>query len=424
MKRFLNTISVITIFLLSSSFLNGQEAEVRDTLNLEPGYANDIYYSLKNGEVSNVARNTWDIAFFTPRFSAGIIINEGNGVQLFSYPNGDTSAWSSIDTSGMSGWTAMNNSPETWEEGAFNRNALGHPDYGWGVYNQIDHSVYGDSVFIIKTASATMKLRIVKKVSIDNLYYFTYANVDGSNEQTVELDVVPFEDKNFIYYSLDNNEVVDREPSSESWDILFTKYIDMVETNEGGFAPYLVTGATNNVNAYSSNVYPADPSYVDWTAQPFDSAKNAIGYDWKSFDMGTFQWVVKDSNYYFVKTVDGDVYKLQFKLWEGSSTGLFVLDRWLVSLSSVDEFGLADNGFDIYPNPSSGSVTIAAPSALNGEFDLRIMDQAGRLVYLGRYSGKQLNNGIKLSNLNMPGGIYLVSVTGNNYAFTQKLMVR
>ncbi len=166
MKKITINQMLMAFLMLATSMLYAQDVVVRDTLVMGPGYADDIYYSFDNGEVSKVARGDWDIAFYTPRFSAGIIVNEGNGVQLFSYPNGDTSAWSAIDTSGMASWSPMHNSPESWEEGAFNAHASGHPDYGWGVYNSVDHYVYGDSLFVIATPSGMKKLRIIVKKSV------------------------------------------------------------------------------------------------------------------------------------------------------------------------------------------------------------------------------------------------------------------
>ena len=65
-------------------------------------------------------------------------------------PLGDMNAWDAVDTSQMAGWPALYNSDTTWLNGAFDRNATGHPDYGWGVYNSQTHDVIGDSIFIIK----------------------------------------------------------------------------------------------------------------------------------------------------------------------------------------------------------------------------------------------------------------------------------
>ena len=420
MKRYIYLIHTFIFTILFSSVSYSQP----DSITMGTGYADDIFYSFKNGEVSKAARNTWDIAFFTPRFSAGIIINEGNGVQLYTYPNGEIHDWASIDTNGMANWPVMYNSPEYWEEGAFNANAPGHPDYGWGLYNMVDHSVYGDSLFVIKTPSGIKKLKIDKKVSIDNIYHFTYANLDGSDEQVVELDVKPFETKRFAYYSLENNEALDREPAKENWDILFTKYMDWTTTLEGDSSLYLVTGVTNNVGVFSKNFYPVEPSFSDWFPTPFDSTKNAIGYNWKTFDMGIFQWTIKDSNYYFVNTVDGDIYKLGFVSWTGSGSGVCVFEKSLVSLSSIGDDEEIEEGFTIYPNPTSDFITIKTPERVKGTSTVRILDQSGRLLFTENFTDNELNEGVQLSNLNLSFGIYIVSVTGDKYAKSQKLIVR
>ena len=420
MKRNIYFIYLIAFATTFSSVTYAQT----DSIVMGDAYADDVFYSFKNGEVSKEARNTWDIAFFTPRFSAGIIINEGNGVQLYTYPNGDTSAWASIDTNGMANWKTMYNSPEYWEEGAFNMNAKGHPDYGWGVYNMVDHSVYGDSLFVINTPSGLKKLKIDKKISIENIYHFTYANLDGSNEQIVELDVKPFETKRFAYYSLENNESLDREPAKEDWDILFTKYMDWTTTLAGDSSLYLVTGVTNNVDVFSKNFYPVDPSFSDWYPASFDSTKNAIGYDWKSFDMGSFQWAIKDSNYYFVSTVEGDIYKLGFVSWSGSgSGGVCVFEKSLISLSSLDEETVDNERFEMYPNPASDFITIKTPEHLKGIFTVQIFDQSGRQIFSQNFNDYELSQGLQLGNTNLSKGIYIVSITGNKYANSQKLIV-
>ena len=426
MKNFLLKFKLISIALLSLAFIHVHGTTEGDSLSMGPTYADDIYYSFENGEVSKAARDTWDIAFYTQRFSSGILINEGNTVELYTYPNGDTSAWNTIDTTGMStNWKKMYNSKEYFEVGAFSINALGHPDYGWGVYNTVNHSVYGDSLFIIVTPSGIKKIRIDVKISLDNIYHFTYADLDGSNEQSVELDVVPYESKQFVYYSLANNKVVDREPAKESWDILFTKYFDEFRPGGGDPVPQLVTGVNNNIGVYSNNFYPVDPTFNNWASADFDSAKNAIGYDWKFFDFGSFSFIVTDSNYYFVKTVNGDIYKLKFKTWEGSSTGIFTFDKWLVSLSDVDELITANDAFVVYPNPSAnGSITIKTPATLAGDFSIQIIDQSGRKIYRKTFSNSQLRNGAKLTDIELPSGFYLIFVTGNNYAESQKLIVR
>jgi hypothetical protein len=424
MNKFYTTICMIATFVLSSTTFVGQSNNGREALTMGPGYANDIFYSFKNGEISTAARDTWDIAFYTPKFSAGIIINEGDGVELYTYPKGDTSAWASVDTSGMSGWKKMYNSPEYWEDGAFNVNALGHPDYGWGWYNSINHNVYGDSLYIIKTASGIKKLIIQAKLSVQNIYNFKYADLDGNNKQTISLDVTPYETKRFIYYSLETDEAIDREPAKENWDIMFTKYYDLVSDNEGNQVPYLVTGATSNVGIFSNNFYPVGPDYDDYMSKPFDSLKNSIGYDWKSFDMGTFEWTVKDSNYYFVKTFDGDVFKLQFISWEGSTTGNFEINTTEVGYAAIDETILSSSNLEVYPNPARDHFTLRSDFAGNGLNKMIITDEAGKTIFQRDYANTELSKGINVNNLNLNPGLYLIIIKGNNFTKTQKLIIQ
>ena len=419
--------STLSISLLIFTLLLGtiSFAQTRDTLSLTPGYSQDLFFSFENGEVATAARTNWDIAFYSARFSAGIMTNDGSGVMLYTYPNGDTAAWAAVDTTGMDSWPALYNSAQNWEDGAFNQNAHGDFDYGWGWYNQTDHSVYGDSIYVIELPGEGLKkLWIKKKVSVDNMFIFQYADLDGSNLQEVELDVKPYESKNFVYYSLLTNEALDREPEGQSWDIIFTKWVEMVDNGEGGTSPYPVTGALSNVNIAANHFYPVAPDFTDWYSQPLDSIKNKIGYDWKTLNFADFTWEIADSNYYFVKNYTGDIYKLGFVWWEGSMTGNFALDRQLVSLVSVEENVNTEMDLQVFPNPATNQFTVKSITEFKNDCQVTIFDQAGRAVYQNTLSAQELNNGFKVSNLNLTEGLYIISLTGNEYSASQKLMVR
>ena len=409
------------IFSISILNITGETTNLTsDTLSMNPGYTNDIFYSMNDGVVADVERAGWDIAFYTSAFSAGIIINEGSGVDLYTYPNGDTSSWASVDSSGLYSWKKLVNSAESWEDGAFNRNATGHPNYGWGTYNSVTHDVVGDSIYIINSPEAGFKkLWIVKKVSIANTYIIKYSNLDGTNEQSIEIDVKPFINKNFIYFSLTTNETIDREPSA-NWDILFTKYYDITFDNEGNPVDYLVTGATSNINREANKYYPVGDDFNEWASISFDTYKNVIGYNWKSFSMSTFSWVIEDSTVFFVKNEIGDVYKLVFTYWEGSATGVFAFNKEVLSLSTIYDEAEKQQLVSIYPNPASGiiNVSINDEDAINNE--LTITDLSGRMVY----SSTIRNSAITVNATNFESGLYFVSVIGDNYRETVKLVVR
>ena len=258
-----------------------------DSIAMGASYANDVYYSMENGTVSSSDMKDWDIGFTTSAFDFNIILNDGvsnmmagTGVQLFTYPLGDTSAWSTVDISDIANWTPMFNYDEDWDWGAFAINAAGHPDYGWGVYNAINHNVIGDSIFIIQTTNGDFKkLWIEHLISIARTFQFKYADIDGSNEHTVELVAGDYDTKNFVFYNLTTNEVVDREPAKTEWDLMFTKWV----VNE--YLPASVqraTGVLMNKKVEAVELLDfdiaGDSCYLDGE---FSESITTIGYDWK-----------------------------------------------------------------------------------------------------------------------------------------------
>jgi len=419
----MNIKKIYTLIIILSLGLTGLQANtISDTLTMGNGYENDLFYSMNDGLVSSVEREGWDIAFYSAGFSAGIIINDGAGVKLYTYPNGDTSNWNTVDSTGMTNWEPMANSPEYWENGAFNRNALGHPDYGWGIYNSITHNVVGDSVFVIEIPGLGFKkLWIVEKVSIENVYHLRFANLDGSEEAEVEIDIKPFASKIFAYYSFAKNEVIDREPSA-SWDILFTKYYDITYDNQGNAVEYLVTGATLNLNCKANKFYPVAENYDDWSAKVFDSLKNSIGYNWKTFNMNEFQWVVEDSTAFFVKNEAGDVFKLVFDFWEGTATGVFALNKEIISTSSIFNEDNKTSTVRLFPNPATKFVNIVCETGFKPNTEFVLLDISGRVVFSEQTEVPV--PGITVKTDFLKTGIYFLRINGGGINETQKLIIR
>ncbi len=290
-----------------------------DSITMGAAYADEVFYSLENGIVKTSPRSSWDIAFSTNPMSSTILTNEGYGVELYAYPNGDYSAWESIDTSGLYQWPVLYNSDTSWYYGAFDRNDLGHPDYGWGVYNMQTHDVMGDSLFILKTGDGTFqKLFIEKRAAMTNSFSIKYGSLDAAGE-TKEIACSQYTDKNFIYFSFLSGEILDVEPESDSWDLLFTKYYDES-------IPYNVTGVLTNMEIETAEVRDTDPGLADPGTAEFSTHISVIGSDWKSFDMGTFSYVIEPDLCYFVRKGDA-TYKITFTGTDGSASGKMVFDK-------------------------------------------------------------------------------------------------
>ncbi len=69
---------------------------------------------------------------------------------------------------------------------------------------------------------------------------------------------------------MDNQQVLDRDPDTASWDILFTKYSGIVQGT-----PYPVTGVFQNIDVPANRFAQVSPSYSDWSAAPMDSTKSS-----------------------------------------------------------------------------------------------------------------------------------------------------
>ena len=290
------------------------------TLSMGAGYANDIYYKLSDGLMTPVPRNNWDIGFSVSPREAAILINSTSGVILKAYPVSPGWNWSDpVDTTGFYSWTNLYNSDTTWTEGAFNMNATGHPNYGWGEYDMNTHNLTGVALYIIKTrAGSYKKIWIMNKLSALQQFTFRYSDLDGANEKTINLDLAG-SNKNFVYYSLDTDEEVDREPERDQWDILFTKYVDKSQN-------YTVTGVLQNIDVTAQESTDTDPLSKAFPTTGFLTAISTIGSDWKIIDMQTYQYTIDDTRVFFVKDLNGTVYRIKFKTFEGSSTGNLTFD--------------------------------------------------------------------------------------------------
>lgn len=318
---FLLLIFVILISFSSCEKDTGYNLITRnEILVMGAGYGDDVYYRLSDGLSTIVPRTNWDIGFSVSSREASILTNSTSGVVLKEVP-GEALSWISgaIDTAGYKSWATLYNSDTTWTIGAFNWNAALHPDYGWGEYNTSTHNLAGTSLYIIKTRSGSFrKIWIEKKLTVAQSYTFKYSDLNGQNEKTVTLDLSG-KNKNFVYYSVDENVVVDREPEKDKWDIVFTKWIDNTMY-------YPVTGVLQNFDISASDMTAEDPLAVEFPADGFMTDISTIGADWKSYNMNTSKYEVDLQRVYFVRDLNEKVYRIIFKTFVGSSTGEITFD--------------------------------------------------------------------------------------------------
>jgi hypothetical protein len=414
----MNKIILIIAGLVVSA---GAFAQNNEMISLGAGYSNQSFYSFTNGEVANVDNTNWDIAFSVSGMGSAIRVNGGYGLELYTYPNGDINDWSSLDTVGMSSWSSQINSDESWNLGAFDQNADENEafDLGWGIYSMITHYITGDSLHVLKWADGTTKkFQVIQLAS--GTYSFRCADIDGSNE--VESSVVKsdFSGKNFAYYSIMNNEVLDREPLSESWDLIFTKYVTELYPGMN----YGVTGVLSNAGysvAKAEDVPVADADYLEET---FEEEINTIGYDWKSFNMDTYLYDLQEDLSYFVrKDATSEIWKINFTSFAGSSSGDIEFTTESISTLEVAELN-SSNTFTLYPNPCKQRVVNLIYEISSDELlgSGTVLDMNGLVVYDFSLENGGLRNK-KLNLEHLAAGAYIVCYNYGTTLLRQKLIL-
>ncbi len=409
----------LLLFALAFSLLTN--AQITDTVSTRASYADQVWYSLENGEQARSAQDRWDLAFQISGFSASILINDGLGAELYTYPNGDTAAWSTIDTSGLASWTPAYNAPSSWDEGAFNRglDTSNSFDLGWGNYSFITHHVTADSLYVWKSPNGSLKKIWIERLA-SGTFHFKHANIDGSNLVQVALAKSNFSGKAFAYYNIAQDSILDLEPAVSDWDLLFSKYIDFIPV------PYSVSGIRTNPNVEVAQVYPVDPvSYNGYLNANYSDSANVIGYDWKSFDMSTFSWQLVDSTVYFIKS-DTNYWKVVMTDFGGSANGNYIFTKELINRStSLIERNEELGSFILYPNPAKQrNISLVTDFNQSASVQLRIISLNGQLVQEQSFSA---NSGMQTQvfQLNeLKAGVYFVRIEHPKGSLTKKLILK
>ncbi len=395
------------------------QAQVTETVSTSANYADQVWYSLENGEVGRELKDEWDIAFEVPGSTASILVNIQKGMSVWR--TGLTTAdWATLtDLSDESAWTSVQNADTSWHMGALNNQNLSPSafDLGWGTYNVTTHQIQGSRLFVIELLNGDRKKLKINSL-IGGVYNFTYANGDGSDEVTATITKSDYTGKRFAYYSIENDTELDREPLSVNWDITFHKYMRLTPSVYG------VTGVWSNPSAKVSVARQVDVDNVEWGNYVWDTKHNTIGWDWKEFNMGTFTYDIEDSLVFFIKDVPGDIWKVIFTGFSGASNGDYIFTKEKISSVSVDDQKYVLN-LNVFPNPSDGQdlqLVVDLPNAVQGT--LSITDLSGRVVYTAPFNRTAGFFTEKLALPSMNAGIYLLRIDAGQVQGLQKIVIR
>lgn len=420
---------ILTALLGLAAISTQAQQVVTDTVKTGSNYANQVWYSLANDEMGSAPKDNWDLAFDIIDITASIHINSASGVMLWNYPKGDKSAWSTVDTTGITTWDARYNTDTSWAVGAMGR--YGDPnnpfDLDWGLYDMATHNVTGDSIYIIQLVNGDYKKLMIESLS-GGTFSFKYANLDGSSEVSDKVIKGNFANKNMAYYSIVNGSTVNREPDMTKWDLVFTQYTAFISMG-GPLTPYPVSGVLQNrsVKAVKVDNLPNKNAYNTYQGHTFNSEINTIGYNWKSFNGSGYD--IKDSTVYFISTPDAEtgdnaIWKVIFTGFENSN-GSFIFDKSLMKAASVEDVFGNKATVSISPNPATGgNVNVVYDLNSNQEaVMLNVTDMTGKTVLSTQLESNAGLHVYALPVNSLSSGMYIVSVNTRGGSVQQKLVV-
>ncbi|MDX5447205.1 MAG: T9SS type A sorting domain-containing protein [Bacteroidota bacterium] len=378
------------------------------TVSTGAGYANEVFYSMANGVVKSEPVNNWHLAFTTNMMSASIRINENLGLELYKVAT-DTASYFNLDTTSKL-VTPLYNQEWSWEEGALNANATGHPDYGWGIYNQVTHGVTGDVTFVLKIDPTTYKKFFVRRMAADGSFVVRISNLDGSSESIFNFNKTNYSSKLFVYYDVLLDQLVDREPAKSSWDLTFTRYSTTVQSTQ-----YPVSGILQNPAVNVAEIRGVDTTMASAEIDDFSDTTDVIGWDFKNFNMASFQWEVSDSLTYYVEGQDGNIYRMVFTGFEGTSTGNYFFNQSQVSTVGLNEATWVKDLF-VYPNPAKENlhIRVTEVNGLSAEL-FTLTGQAVRRLELSQGENTMITS-------DLAQGIYILRITEGRNIFTQRII--
>ena len=406
-------------FLLIALCLLPAGTWAQQAVSIMPGYTHRAYYSLDNGLVQQSPDGEWDLAFQLTGFAAGIRVHHPKGVEVRKVPALGIADWGLVDTAGMATWPQVYNDPKRWDLGALNQglNPANPFDLGWGIYSMITHHVNGDSLFVITLADGN-----VRKLKIDRLasgvFTFTHARPDGSDEVTVQLRKADFPNRHFAYYSFATDSLLDLDPPADSWDLVFSRY--QAQLAPGVYYP--VTGVRTNFGLRTAELRGVDIATVteaDTALYPLSADIDVIGYDWKDINMTTFQWDIEDSLAYLVRQADGEVHKLVFTGFGGSSNGDFLFTQETLT-TSLDAGRDPVGHLTVFPNPAHASVQVQW-DFLRAE-RVELWDLMGRRLWSEDLAPGQASAQVDVGS--RPRGTYLLRVISAQGQAVSRVEVR
>lgn len=409
----------IFILILQAAWVQAQ-VEV-EQVSVGAGYTQQAFYDLETGNITAIDNEAWDIAFSAiGATDAGIFINEGSsyeGTALRLYETNATAWADPIDAQGFTESTpVLYNNEENWTVGAFNtvKDPSDPFDYGWGAYNPSTHQLTGTKIYVIKMRDGSF-LKFQVESLVGGTYNIRYGSLDGETSTTAAISKDAADGSGLVYFSFATGTVLDM---PAGYDLIFTRYITPLDAGDGTLLDYSVTGVLIAPGVEAAIAKGVDVETVEEAdfEDAYAAVPDTIGHEWKAFDF-TAGWLIDDTRAQFVKTAEGNVYKVVFLDFEGSSTGVTTVEKTFVrTLSSTTDVDAPLN-ITLYPNPVTERLNV---SGLESDAEAYLYDMKGNVVLETTLNG--VEDMINVQDL--PTGTYSLVLKSKETASSHIIVVR
>ncbi len=432
-------------FILGLAAPAGAQQWVADSVEMGPmqngkTYTQDVFYKLSNGSKHSVSNLNWHLAFQMDAPGLGnvsILANEVQAdVKVYSMHRQASNQFGQpltpADTLGLHARPMQSNSDTSWNLGAFNQLGGSNPfDFSWGEYDMSTHQVNGDSLYLVLVGNTAFQIWVetYKSTPQDSIqFYFHVADFDGSNikSRRIYKKGDGYLDKNFAYYDLLADQVLDREPSNKSWDILFTRYKETLSMGPGMDTLFPVTTVLTNHKVEVAEIRTFNPDPSQFEQLDYRKEMNIIGSDWKKLNYATLEYEVVDTLEYFIKDAHGGYYRLKFTHFGGSADGKVVFQKEVLRFpNSLDEIPAGPAAeLLLFPNPAQQyfHLMLDLKEAL-GDAQVMITDMRGRVVESASLSLDRGMNVYKVQTGSWTPGIYYLRLQTEGGSFTERVQV-
>ena len=99
--------------------------------------------------------------------------------------------------------------------------------------------------------------------------------------------------------------------------------------------------------------------------------------------------------------------------------GDFIIENWNMDVTQIPSIE-----FDIYPNPASDFANLSLNMESAGDVSITVLNAIGQEVFYSKDTYKSGAHSVKIDLTGLETGVYLYTVSSDNFSNTKRLVVK